>query len=120
MPTLSSDNEGVQITFTIDQVAKEYIVSPTSLPDAIIKLGSLLGLLKLFILFSLANEWHFEKTLDARFSLGKKVSPAKDNEEPLLGNHGLDIDNSAQAKSEEPMGFRELFSFSTFSEMYRS
>jgi len=84
MPTLTSDNEGVQITFTIDQVAKEYIISPTSLPDAIIKLGSLLGLLKLFILFSLANEWHFEKTLDARFLLGKGkgVSPTKDNEEP--------------------------------------
>ena len=122
MPTLSSKNEGVQITFTIDQVAKEYIISPTSLPDAIIKLGSLLGLLKLFILFSLANEWHFEKTLDARFSLGKGkgVSPTKDNEEPLLGSHGLDTDNSVPTKSEEPLGFRDLFSFSTFSEMYRS
>lgn len=71
MPTLTSENEGVQITFTLDQVAKEYIIAPASLPDCIIKLGSLLGLLKLFILFSLANEWHFEKTLDTRYSIGK-------------------------------------------------
>jgi hypothetical protein len=110
MPLLTSENEGVQITFTMDQVAKEYIISPASLPDSIIKLGSLLGLLKLFILFSLANEWYFEKTLDSRYSLtnDKKVSPTKDNEEPLLEPHGLERD---LCKAEDPLGFRDLFSF---------
>jgi hypothetical protein len=110
MPSLTSENEGVQITFAIDQVAKEYIISPVSLPDSIIKLGSLLGLLKLFILFSLANEWYFEKTLDARYSLckDKKVSPTIDNEEPLLDPHGLERD---LCKTENPLGFRDLFSF---------
>ena len=60
----------------------------------------MLGLLKLFIIFTLLNEWHFEKKLALRYSKLRKrtVGGGGELEENLI-------------EKEKEIDFKEVFSY---------
>ena len=116
--------------------------TPRSLFQAMSDIGSLLGLTKLFIIFTLLNQWVFEKKLAAQYN---REGPGE-KQESIVRNHErineselsmtatlLDqSQHSSPAKHDEqdqhlPSGqaidedyyYRELFSFKTFAEMHR-
>jgi len=50
----------------LDQTSLEQKVTPMSIFEALAQIGSLLGLLKLCFIFTLANQWSFEKNVLAK------------------------------------------------------